>query len=202
MPKATTKKAKRESDKSDNSNFLANHFLIAMPTLTDPYFNRAVAYICEHNENGAIGIVINHPLDLHLAEVFRQMDIKLQNDMTASLPVLCGGPVHPERGFVIHSPGGNWRSSLEMNSEICVTTSRDILQAIAQDQGPTDAIITLGYANWTAGQLEQEIVNNYWITCPVDLNILFKLPYAERWNAAIELIGIDLTKLISNIGHA
>jgi putative transcriptional regulator len=198
--KTVTKTATKT--KSNPNNFLANHFLIAMPTLTDPYFTQGVAYICEHNEKGAIGIVINHPLELHLAEVFRQMDITVQNPDTAALPVLCGGPVHPERGFVIHSPSGNWRSSLEMNSEIHVTTSRDILQAIAENQGPSNAIITLGYANWTAGQLEQEIINNYWITCPVDLNILFKLPYAERWKAAVKLVGIDLDKLVSNIGHA
>lgn len=187
---------------SDTNNYLVNNFLVAMPTLTDPYFNRSVAYICEHNEKGAIGIVINHPLELHLAEVFRQMDIKIDDPMLAESPVLCGGPVHPERGFVIHSPSGEWRSSLDMNSEICVTTSRDILQAIAHNKGPAESIITLGYASWTAGQLEQEIINNFWITCPVDLNILFKIPFADRWSKAVELIGIDLDKLVLNIGHA
>ncbi len=184
------------------SNYLTNHFLIAMPSLTDPYFSRGVAYICEHNENGAIGIVINHPLEFNLAEVFQQMDIKTNMPETAKLPVLCGGPIHPERGFVIHTPGGKWRSSLDMSSEISVTTSRDILQAIAENQGPADAIITLGYASWTAGQLEQEIINNFWLTCPANTDILFKLPFGERWEAAVHLIGIDLSKLSGDVGHA
>lgn len=173
-----------------------------MPTLTDPYFSHAVAYICEHNENGAIGIVINHPMELNLGDVFRQMDIPSEEKDLAASPVLCGGPVHPERGFVIHTPGGTWRSSLEMNTEICVTTSRDILQAIAKHTGPKDAIITLGYANWTAGQLEQEIINNFWLACPVNTDILFKTPYEKRWEAAVHLLGIDIVNLSSQIGHA
>lgn len=181
---------------------LTNHFLIAMPTLTDPYFTHAVAYICEHNQNGAIGIVINQPLDLHLVDVFKQMEITSLNENIENLPVLCGGPTHPERGFVIHTPGGIWRSSLEMTSEISVTTSRDILEAIAQNKGPVEAIISLGYASWTAGQLEQEIINNFWLTCPVNTNVLFKLPFAERWTAAMALLGIDTNMLSSDIGHA
>lgn len=185
------------------ANYFTNHFLIAMPSLTDPYFSQAVAYICEHNENGAIGIVINHPLELSLAEVFRQMDIKTENEDITSFPVLCGGPVHPERGFVIHTPtDGTWRSSLEMNSELSVTTSRDILQAIADNKGPSKLIITLGYASWTAGQLEKEIIDNSWLTCPVDNDILFKIPFAERWQAALNSVGIDINKLSRDIGHA
>jgi len=184
------------------SNYFTNQFLIAMPTLTDPYFTQAVAYICEHNENGAIGIIINHPLELNLAEVFKQMDINGDDSDIATLPVLCGGPIHPERGFVIHTPGGTWRSSLDMNSEISVTTSRDILQAIAENQGPTNVIITLGYASWTAGQLEQEVINNYWITCPVNTDILFKIPYVDRWQAALQIIGLDIQRLSRDVGHA
>lgn len=183
-------------------NYFTNHFLIAMPSLTDPYFTQAVAYICEHNENGAIGIIINRPLELSLAEVFRQMDIKTENDQSINLPVLCGGPVHPERGFVLHTPGGNWRSSLEMSSELSVTTSRDILQAIAENQGPSEVIITLGYASWTAGQLEKEILNNFWLTCPANTNVLFKTPLIERWKAALEIVGIDINKLSRDVGHA
>jgi len=186
----------------DANQFLTNQFVIAMPSLTDPYFTHAVAYICEHNQNGAIGIVINQPLELHLSDVLTQMEIIDINPKVKNFTVLCGGPVHPERGFVIHTPGGEWRSTLEMTSEISVTTSRDILEAIAQNQGPQDAIISLGYASWTAGQLEQEIVNNYWLTCPAEKQILFELPYAERWHAAMKLLGIDISKLSSDIGHA
>lgn len=186
----------------ETTNYLTNQLLIAMPSLTDPYFSQAVAYICEHNENGAIGIVINHPLELSLAEVFRQMDIKSENASITSFPVLCGGPVHPERGFVIHSPAGNWRSTLDMNTELSVTTSRDILQAIADNQGPSKVIITLGYASWTAGQLEKEIVNNFWLNCPVDNDIIFKIPFVDRWQAALNRVGIDINKLSRDIGHA
>lgn len=185
-----------------NENFFTNKFLIAMPMLTDPYFARAVAYICEHNENGAIGIVINQPLDLKLADVFKQMDIVTENEVVGNLPVLCGGPVHPERGFVLHTPGGSWRSSLEMSSEISVTTSRDILQAIAESQGPSNMVISLGYASWTAGQLEQEVINNFWLVCSPDTEILFKLPFGQRWSAAVASLGIDISKLSSDTGHA
>jgi putative transcriptional regulator len=182
--------------------FLSNHFLIAMPSLSDPYFARSVTYVCEHNENGAIGIVINHPLEISLTDVFDQMDIKSANPEAQKFPVLCGGPVHPERGFVIHTPGGNWRSSLEMNSEISVTTSRDILLAIAQNAGPKNAVISLGYANWTAGQLEKEIKDNFWLVCSADTDILFQLPFDERWHAALRLLGVDINWLSSDIGHA
>lgn len=184
------------------SNFFTNNFLIAMPVLTDPYFTHGVAYICEHNENGAIGIVINHSLNIDLVEVFKQMDIETTNINAKKIPVLCGGPVHPERGFVLHTPGGKWRSSLEMNPEIAVTTSRDILQAIAEDQGPTNVIITLGYASWTAGQLEQEILDNFWLTCPANADILFNTPLPKRWEESIRLVGIDLSKLSHFSGHA
>lgn len=187
---------------SKANNYFSNQFLIAMPMLTDPYFARGVAYICEHNKNGAIGLVINHPLDISLHEVFKQMSIADSEFDISKSSVLCGGPVHPERGFVIHSPAGKWRSSLEMSSEIWVTTSRDILQAIAENQGPKHSLITLGYASWGAGQLEQEIMNNYWLISPVDLKILFQLPFPDRWEAAIKLVGIDLDKLSRDVGHA
>lgn len=182
--------------------FLTNHFLIAMPSLDDPYFARSVAYICEHNENGAIGIVINHPLEIHLNDVFDQMDIKSANPTAHGFPILCGGPVHPERGFVIHTPGGNWRSSLEMTSEISVTTSRDILMAIAENSGPENAVISLGYASWVAGQLEKELKENLWLVCPADTKVLFQLPFTERWHAALRLLGIDPNLLSSEMGHA
>lgn len=183
-------------------NFLTNHFLIAMPSLVDPYFSHSVTYICEHNENGAIGIVINRPLEINLIEVFNQMEIKSDNPNADGLPVLCGGPVHPERGFVLHTPGGNWRSTLEMSSEISVTTSRDILQALAQNSGPPKVLVSLGYASWTAGQLEKELVENMWLVCPATPEIIYKTPFSERWEAAVHLLGIDINNLSSNMGHA
>lgn len=180
----------------------SNHFLIAMPNMADNRFTRSVIYICEHNENGAIGIVINHPLEISLSEVFQQMDIKVSDPNIKAMPVLSGGPVHQERGFVLHTPGGNWRSSLEMSSEISVTTSRDILQAIAQNKGPENVVISLGYASWTAGQLEREIMDNYWLVAPTDADLLYKIPFPDRWTTAVRLIGIDITKLSSDVGHA
>jgi len=182
--------------------FLSNHFLIAMPTLTDPYFAQGVTYICEHNANGAIGIVINHPLGINLSEVLSQLEITAVKSEINELPVLCGGPVHPERGFVIHTPCGKWRSSLEMSKEVSVTTSRDILQAIAQNEGPEEMIVSLGYSNWNAGQLEQEIIDNFWLFCPADTNVLFRLPFEKRWQAALDLLGINISQLSSDIGHA
>lgn len=181
---------------------LSNHFLIAMPTLSDPYFNHSVIYLCEHSEKGAVGIVINRPLDLNLTDVFEQMEISSVNLMANEIRVLCGGPVHPERGFVLHKPGGQWRSSLEMNSEICVTTSRDILEAIAKNEGPDHMVISLGYASWTPGQLEKEIKENAWLACPVSSDIVFSLPYEQRWHAALQLIGVNSVHLSSKIGHA
>lgn len=187
---------------ADATNFFNNRFLIAMPMLTDPYFSHAVAYICEHNESGAIGIVINQPLSLSLGDVLKQMSITINDPVISELPVLCGGPIHPERGFVLHTPGGNWRSSLDMSSEISVTTSRDILQAIAEKQGPNQVLVSLGYASWTAGQLEQEVINNFWLVCPADTEILFKLPFGNRWAAALKSLGVDINKLSTDSGHA
>jgi putative transcriptional regulator len=178
-----------------------NHLLIAMPNMADSRFTRSVIYLCEHNENGAIGIVINHPLEISLSEVFQQMDIEATDPNINALPVLAGGPIHQERGFVLHTPGGNWRSSLEMSSEIAVTTSRDILQAIAQNKGPEKVVISLGYASWTAGQLEREIMNNFWLVSPSSADILFTVPFPDRWTAAARLLGIDITKLSSDVGH-
>jgi putative transcriptional regulator len=186
----------------NDATFLTNHFLIAMPSLADPYFSQSVTYICEHNEKGAIGIVINHPLELNLVDVFKQMDIKSDNPGASEFPILCGGPMHPERGFVLHTPGGNWRSSLEMSSEISVTTSKDILVAIAQNEGPKNVVVSLGYANWTAGQLEKEIRDNLWLVCDANADVLFKLPFAERWRAALHLLGVDPHQLSSDAGHA
>jgi putative transcriptional regulator len=183
---------------------LTNHFLVAMPTLTDPYFNRSVVYICEHNEKGAVGIVVNQPLQafkVNLSEILRTI-VGSKVESSTEFPILCGGPIHPERGFVIHAPSGEWQSSLKMNSEICVTTSKDILQAIARQQGPNKFIFSLGYANWTAGQIEQEIVNNFWLTVPANPNILFDVPVDKRWLEAMHSIGVDINKLVYNGGHA
>ena len=190
-------------------NYFTNYFLVAMPILTDAYFNRSVVYICEHTEKGALGIVINQPLHslrVNLPEILQDItnskaDDTNKNVTEADFPILCGGPVHPERGFVIHAPEGEWQSSLKMSSEICVTTSKDILLAIAKQQGPNKFIFSLGYANWIAGQMEQEIINNCWLTLPASPNILFDIPFEQRWLKAMDYLGVDVTKLAYIGGH-
>lgn len=181
---------------------LTNHFLIAMPTMADPHFVKAVAYVAEHNEEGALAIVINRPTEVLLSEILQQMDIEVTDQVNNS-PVLFGGPVHQERGFVLHPPFGNWSSSFSPCADISITTSKDILQAIADDSGPEQAIVTLGYAGWGAGQLEAEIAQNTWLSCKADPNIVFNTPYSNRWLKAAELAGIkDIYSLSGDVGHA
>ena len=183
-------------------NDLSNHFLIAMPNLMDPNFSHGVTYMCEHNEEGALGILINQPLGLYLGDIFMQMGINSTNQDVKELPVLFGGPIHPDRGFIIHRPTGIWRSSLEITPDITVTTSQDILEAIAMGGGPNEFLIALGYAGWAHNQLEQEMANNTWLSCTASNDILFKTPIHKRWEAAAALIGIDINSLSSDIGHA
>jgi putative transcriptional regulator len=186
---------------SESTN-LQNHFLIAMPALADPHFSHTVTYICEHNEEGAMGIVINRPLDVSLAEVLRQMEIEPSKALDTTVMVNEGGPVQPSHGFVIHTPVGAWESSLQINDDIALSTSSDILTAIGHNEGPSRYLIALGYAGWGAGQLEEEMAENAWLSGPADQDILFKLPLEQRWEAAAQLLGVDLNLLSSDIGHA
>lgn len=181
---------------------LTNHFLIAMPTLADPNFERTVTYICAHNEEGAMGIVINRPLELELGAVFEQMDLVSEDPAMAARPVYHGGPVHTDRGFVIHRPAREWNSTITVTPDVAVSTSRDILEAMSQGNGPRDALVALGYAGWGAGQLEQEIAQNAWLSGPADLDIVFVAPPGERWQRAADLIGVDLKSLSRDVGHA
>ena len=181
---------------------LANHFLIAMPQLEDPNFFHSVTYICEHNDDGAMGIVINRPLEIGLAEVLDQINISGNDNAIEDQIIYMGGPVQPERGFVLHSPSGQWDSSLPIADDICITTSRDILTAIANGQGPTHYVIALGYAGWGKGQLEQEISQNTWLSGPAEQSILFDMPYEKRWEAAASLLGIDVNLISGEAGHA
>lgn len=183
-------------------NSLTNHFLIAMPALRDLNFYRAVTYICEHNENGAVGIIINRPLEIKLEVALQQMHIEIKNEKFKDAHLLFGGPIQQERGFVIHRPHGQWRSSLKTSPEIAITTSQDILEAIAAGNGPEDAIIALGYAAWASNQLEQEMLNNSWLSCPADAEILFKVPQEDRWIMAVTKLGININHLSYQVGHA
>lgn len=183
-----------------SSNF-TDQFLIAMPGLEDPNFFRSVTYICEHTEQGAMGIVINQPAEFTLRSVLRHMHIETDNSADA-VPVYNGGPVQPDRGFVLHPPGGSWSSSVQVSDKVAVTTSRDILEAVADHQGPEQFLVALGYAGWGAGQLEEEIAANSWLTTAADPHILFSLPASERWQAAATRLGVDLSLLSGDTGHA
>lgn len=181
---------------------LTNHFLIAMPALADPNFQQTVTYICAHNEEGAMGIVVNRPLDLTLGEVFAQMDLTAANNTIDKKLVYQGGPVQTDRGFILHSPEQHWDSSIQISADISMTTSRDILEAIAADQGPQNTLVALGYAGWAAGQLEKEIADNAWLSGPAEADIMFVTPCEQRWQSAARLLGVDIQMLSSDIGHA
>ena len=186
---------------------LTGHFLIAMPAMTDPYFSGTVTFICEHNENGAMGIVINRPIDMTLDALFEQVDLQLKDNPIAGTPVYFGGPVHSDRGFVLHQPAGQWKSSLAINETTALTTSKDILEAVANGTGPQKILITLGYAGWGAGQLEDEIAQNAWLTVQAPTpqkqdSVIFDMPSADRFDAAVHLLGVDLTQLSKEAGHA
>jgi putative transcriptional regulator len=185
-----------------DTQYLTNHFLIAMPMLEDPNFYHSVTYICEHNEQGAMGIVINRPLDIALGDVLEHMHIEQHNLGTAGREVYLGGPVQPERGFVLHEPLGKWDSMLPVTEQIGITTSRDILMAMNDGQGPERALVALGYAGWGPGQLEKEMAENAWLSVPADSTIIFDTPIERRWQAAAANLGIDLNTLSDDIGHA
>jgi putative transcriptional regulator len=185
-----------------HSTDLTNQFLIAMPALTDPNFRRTVTLICEHNEDGALGIVINRPRPMRLREVFEQLSLDGINEALSETEVLDGGPVQPERGFVLHDGSSAWESTLRVADGLSVTTSRDVLQAMANGDGPAHALVALGYAGWDAGQLETELSNNAWLSVPANRDILFDTPYNRRWEDAARLLGVDLALLSSDVGHA
>ena len=181
---------------------LANHFLIAMPSLADANFARSVTLICEHSEEGAMGIVVNRLTDLRLGDIFEQLGIESTKATNAAEAVYLGGPVQNNRGFVLHEPLGQWESTLSVTDRFGVSTSRDILEAIAENRGPEKFMVALGYAGWGAGQLEREISENSWLSGPASRDIIFNLPVEHRWKAAAQLVGVDLSTLSGEAGHA
>ena len=181
---------------------LTNHLLIAMPQLADPNFAQTVALICEHTDKGALGIVLNKPLPMKLSDVLSQMKLEPSSERIGEQPVLRGGPVHTDRGFVLHRPGGQWDHTHKVSEHIQVTTSRDVLAAMARGEGPSDAFIALGYAGWESGQLEREMKDNAWASVPVDARLVFELPFEQRWAGAWRLLGIDVDRLSPEAGHA
>jgi putative transcriptional regulator len=185
-----------------NAHTLANQLLIALPSLEDPNFSRSVALICQHDEDGAMGVVVNRASEYTLGDVLEQMGIEAGDDALRAQTVLAGGPVHPERGFVIHDGDQAWDSSLAIADGLFVTTSRDVLEAIAVGAGPANAAVALGCAGWGAGQLEFEITENSWLTAPADGGLLFATPLDARWQAAAGRIGVDMMRVADYAGHA
>ncbi len=183
-------------------NSLANHLLIAMPTLQDTFFSRSVTYICEHTEEGALGIMLNQPLEATYHELFDHLKISSTNQEVLDNALLAGGPVDKERGFILHSPLGNWDSSMTISDDIALSTSEDILAAIANQQGPDETLIALGYSGWDKGQLEHEIQENSWLIVPANKDIIFHTKPQQRWQKATQLLGIDWTQLSEQSGHA
>ena len=181
---------------------LSNQLLIAMPTLRDPNFARGVALLCQHGEDGAMGIMINRLSEYRLGDVLAQMNLRSELPDVIDSPVLIGGPVQPERGFVLHTPHGEWDSSFRISEDISVTTSRDILAAIAVGRGPDHALVALGYSGWSPGQIEHELRENAWLTAPVSQAILFETPLDERWQASAGLVGVNLAQISPYAGHA
>ena len=189
---------------------LTDHFLIAMPNMADPYFAKTLTYICEHNDQGALGIVVNRPIDMTLQALFERLSLNLKDPARADSPVYFGGPVQTDRGFVLHLPAGDWQSTLKVTTGepdgshaiIGLTTSKDILEAVGRGEGPAKMMVSLGYAGWSAGQLEHEITQNAWLTVEAKDAIIFDLPAEERLTAALELLGLDYARLADQAGHA
>lgn len=184
------------------SGYLTNQFLIAMPNLLDPNFFHSVTYICEHNHLGAMGIVINQPVDLTIGDLMEQMGLAATGADMATRPVYRGGPVDEEHGFVLHQPHGDWESTLPIGGDIAITTSNDILHAMVDGRGPERYLIALGYAGWGAGQLEQELLENAWLCGPADARVIFETPTEQRWEAAAALLGVNIHHVIGDAGHA
>lgn len=179
-----------------------NQFLIAMPSMADPNFGGAVVFVAEHSAKGALGLVINRPMEIDLGTLFERIDLKLEIAPLANAPVLFGGPVQMDRGFVLHEPVGDWNSTVAVGEGIGLTSSKDVLEAVAGGAGPDRLIVTLGYAGWGPGQLEEEISRNAWLTVPANAELIFDTPVDERLHAAFRLLGIDPAFLAPSAGHA
>jgi putative transcriptional regulator len=181
---------------------LTSHFLIAMPGMTDPNFARTLTFICEHSSQGALGLVVNRPIELNLQGLFDQIGIELRNPEAGAMPVYFGGPVLTERGFVLHQPVGNWQSTLSVGGGFGLTTSKDILEAVGRNEGPDKMLVSLGYAGWAPGQLEQEMAANSWLSVQAKPEVIFDLAPEERLAAAMQMLGVDYATLSDFAGHA
>jgi putative transcriptional regulator len=182
---------------------LIGELLVATPALNQTIYARSVIFLCEHHEQGSVGLMINRPTSFFLSYIFEQLNIESDQSTSKKLPLLFGGPIQPERGFVLHSPKGQWRSSLVLKQQdVTLTTSNDIIRAFGDNSGPKDAIIALGYSAWESKQLEEEIIKNYWLVCPFKKEILYETPYAERWSNAGHMLGVNIEDFTFGEGNA
>ncbi len=192
----------KASNTKNLSTSFRGHFLLAMPHLNTGLFAKSLTYLTEHGKDGAMGLIINRPLDITVSEIFDQLEIETASGFDRT-PVMAGGPVQTDRGFVLHrDKNSNWDTSIEVGDEILLTTSKDILCSIAKNEGPSENLIALGYAGWSAGQLEDELAKNTWLTMPADSNIIFSTPFDQRLSRAADQLGIDMNLIISQAGHA
>ena len=180
---------------------LTNHFLIAMPQLNGSYFGNTVIYMWEHGEDGALGIVVNLPLELKLKEIFSQLDITVQRPESGEEPVLSGGPVETDKGFILHDNQRNWASTLHITDDISITTSKDILDDISRGEGPENYLVALGCSGWSAGQLEQEIADNSWVICPASKDIIFSRDFTKKPDMAAATLGFNMAQMTTDVGH-
>lgn len=190
-----------KQNKNKDSSFLQGQLLIAMPNLGDPYFEQSVTLICQHNADGCFGLTINKPIDLTINDLFDQLDIACADSILNQMPVFRGGPVQIEQGFVIHDSKQTWENTFTICDGLSVTASKDILVDIAMGKGPENFVLTLGSASWAPGQMEQEIINNSWLNCPIDKQIIFNTPYKDRWQRAADTLGVDVNFISCVAGH-
>lgn len=202
MPQAVPPESRSAAEQPGGFS-LANHFLIAMPSMADPSFSGSVVYLCEHGPRGALGVVINKPTDLNLQTLFERVELKLEGSPLSEEPVLYGGPVETNRGFVLHNQtDADYDSTLKVQPGLALTMSKDVLEAVAEGSGPDKILVTLGHSAWGEGQLEHELTLNAWLTVPADPAIIFDVPHRERFGAAMHLLGVDPAMLSDQAGHA
>lgn len=188
---------------AESATWLRGHFLVAMPGMSDPRFARSLIYLCEHSDQGAMGIVINKPTDMTLASLFERVELDNNPDTElAGQPVLFGGPVQLDRAFVLHKPAKPWQATMKITDSIALTSSKDILESVGGETAPKSMLVALGYAGWVPGQLDNEILQNAWLSVPADDEILFDMPYEERLPAALAKLGIGFDRLSDVAGHA
>lgn len=195
-------RASADTARMDSDSTLTNQLLIAMPGMADPNFSTTVTLICEHNDDGALGIIINRPLNLKLSGLFEQLSVDDADPQVAGDPVMSGGPVGMERGFVLHGNDQSFENTLAVSDEIQLTLSRDVIDAMAVGDGPDKSLVAIGYAGWEPGQLEDEMLANSWLNVTATPELVFDTPFEERWDSAARLLGVDIASISPDAGHA